>query len=111
MRKKWSTADLPTRMADVAGWCESLRERRLNDEGRAAIDVLELQLTLLVEAIESSRGPAGRARLMASMSKAIEQQFRVALMADRAEGDQELVRMRKLVEQQHRAEDDLRAMH
>ncbi len=102
---------LPTRMADVAGWCEVLRDRRLNVEGRAAVDVLELQLVNLVTALESARGPAGRVTLLAKLSAAIEKQFRVMLQADRAEGDQELVRMRILVEQQQEAADDLEAMH
>lgn len=106
-----SQLQIPTRMADVEGWCEQLRVRRLNDDGRAAIDMLELLLLNAMSAAESAKGPAGRVRVLAAAAPSIEKQFRVALAFDRAENDTELVRLRRQMEAKQGAEAALEAMH
>ncbi len=102
---------IPTAMADVPAWCEQLRARRLNAEGVAAIDVMEMIVRNMIAACEACRTPAAHMRHIATAAPLIEKQFRVALAADRAQADLELIRLRNDLENQRKAERCLEAMH
>jgi hypothetical protein len=102
---------IPTRLADVAGWAEAMRARRLNDDGRAAIDLAELLLTETLATAQRAKSGTVRLRAMAIGMPLVEKQLRVALQADRAEADHEIVRLRQLAESQQRAESALDRMH
>jgi hypothetical protein len=98
---------IPRRLEDVAGWAEAMRARRLNDDGRAAIDLAELILTETLATVARAKSGTARLSAMQKGMPLVEKQLRVALQADRAESDHELVRMRRLLEMQQAAENAL----
>lgn len=102
---------IPTRLADVAGWAEELRARRLNADGRAAIDLAQVALEQLLAAVEKAKSGPARVRLVGVGLPVVEKQLRVALQADRAEADHELVRMRRKLDDQQSREDALERLH
>jgi hypothetical protein len=102
---------VPARLEDVAGWAEQLRARRLNGDGRAAIDLAEFALAQLLGAVDKARKGATRVRLLSIGLPMVEKQLRVALQADRAEADHAIVAMRRKLEAMRAAEDALDRMH
>lgn len=102
---------IPTNLADARAWCDELRERRLNPEGVAAVDAMELALLAMLDAAEASRGPGGRLAIVLKSMPAIEKQFRVAFAADRLALDRELEDLRARLDAKDAAEDALGAMH
>lgn len=100
--------------------------RRLNDDGLAVIDLLELLVKKCIKAetqitkakvdeddpLAKVKVDEARQMVWVRAAKAIEQYFRLALQADRSESDTEMVRLRRDIEKKRTAEDDVdRGMH
>lgn len=103
--------EIPTRLEDVAGWAEAVRARRLNDDGRAAVDLAELVLRETLATVQRARSGAARLRALATGLPLVEKQLRVALQADRSEADHSIVAMRRKLDSMRAAEDALDRMH
>lgn len=102
---------IPSRLKDVRAWADELRLRRLNADGRAAIDLAQLALEQTLATVERAKTGPSRMRALAVGLPVVEKQLRVALQADRAEADHALVAMRRKLEQAQAAEADLDVMH
>lgn len=102
---------VPDNLADATAWCEDLRQRRLNPEGVAAVDALELVVRAMFDAVDAARGAAGRLAVVLRSMPLIEKQFRVLFAADRLSIDRELEDLRGRLAAQAKAEDALGAMH
>lgn len=96
---------IPMRLGDVSAWAAKLRIRRLNDDGRAAIDLAQLALEQVLAAAARARSGAARVRILKDGLPLVEKQLRVALQADRSEADHSIVAMRRRLEEMEQAED------
>lgn len=99
---------LPKTADEVGTWAANLRKRRFNDEGRAAVDILEVMVRELVDGLDQLEGkPVERCTLIARMSKPIEMQQRVMIQADKTQADRFLVEQRRQQEKKDEAEEEL----
>lgn len=87
---------LPAGLDDVAAWAERVRAERLNDTGRAAVDVLELYVRALVS------HPS--VEVLQRLGPVIDKLSRIGLQADAHESQRYLAVLRKKAREREAAQ-------
>lgn len=95
-------AGLPRKRAEIPAWAERLRAERVNDTGRAVIDILERVVEKLLTA---------KAEHVASIAKAVDALMRAALQADRASEALGIAELRKRADRLEKVSSRIRGMH
>lgn len=93
----------PLGLEDVAAWAERVRAERLNDTGRAAVDVLELYVRAAVG--------WSSVDVLRKLGPVIDKLFRIGLQADQHEAQRYVLWLRKRAEAAEQAEEDFGGIH
>lgn len=99
----------PSREEDVAAWAAKLRDERLNETGRAAIDMLEHVVRRMLKKHPPKAKYAPEP--LAPLAKAADQLLRAAFQADRAGKAQMIRDLRNRAKRQDQVSHRLKGLH